>query len=95
MLSPPPGQVEVEIRYSYTPPDPVTLAQRCNYEPPGASAAVELRDVTVTSWTVDDLTHQRGNHWVWLLLDAWAFIQIVDNWDHYQHTCLERETLEN
>ena len=92
----PPGQVEVEIRYHYSPPDPVTLCQRCGYEPPGAGAAIELTDVRVVSWSLDGRTATRNDEGViWTLLDAYAMAIVLRDWDHYHALAMKQSVMEN
>jgi len=89
------GSLDVEIEFSYTPADPVTLTQRCGYDPRGAPANIDLMDVRAVTWDIDGKSYKRSDHWVWTLLDAYAMTVVCKFWDDYYNQCITHVTLEN
>jgi hypothetical protein len=83
------GSIDVEIEYVYHPGEPMVMYYPDGSGYPGYPADVELLDVHVTSWHVDEV-RQRSDHWLWLVLDAYALEIIERDWETiYRAQCLE------
>lgn len=86
--------IGVEIEYCYTPADPQIRYYPDGSGHPGYAADADLLGVRVVTWTVDGEVRKRCNHWVWDLLDGYAFVVISQTWDYWAQQCVRAAQLQ-
>jgi hypothetical protein len=80
--------VEIEVIYHPGEPPEYFLPDGSGY--PGSEATIELLDVRATHWHIDEQTYERSDHWIWLVLDAYAFTWIEQDWEsEWRDFCME------